>query len=149
MLTIVADGRPREIPHSSGALATGSRRGTRSLDATNDTRYRRAYERMADTLAKQVRLRKTARNARLFFKKVRNSEQRNSRPVVNLQVEARGNFACRLNSMTWWNGSSARGVAECLTDRDARRIMLGIADEYDKLVRQEIGRCAPVRVKVG
>ncbi len=42
----------------------------------------------------------------------------------------------------------ARGVAECLTDRDARRIMLGIADEYDKLVQREIGRCAPVRVKV-
>jgi len=45
----------------------------------------------------------------------------------------------------------ARGVAECLTDPDARRIMLGIADEYDDLVQQEIGRLALIlaRVKVG
>jgi hypothetical protein len=56
----------------------------------------------------------------------------------------------QLNDVMDWivRAEGARGVAECLTDRDARRIMLGIADEYDKLVQREIGRRAPVRIKV-
>jgi hypothetical protein len=41
----------------------------------------------------------------------------------------------------------ARGVAECLVDPEAHRIMLGIADEYDKLVEQEIGRFGAARAK--
>jgi hypothetical protein len=59
----------------------------------------------------------------------------------------------QLNDVVDWivRAEGARGVAECLTDRDARRIMLGIADKYDDLVQQEIGRLALTlaRVKVG
>jgi hypothetical protein len=37
--------------------------------------------------------------------------------------------------VTYWRNRAeeARGVAEQLTDSDARRIMLGIAEGYDKL----------------
>jgi len=59
----------------------------------------------------------------------------------------------QLNDVMDWivRAEGARGVAECLTDPDARRIMLGIADEYDDLVQQEIGRLALTlgRAKVG
>jgi hypothetical protein len=56
-----------------------------------------------------------------------------------------------LNDVLDWivRAEGARGVAECLIDPEAHRIMLGIADEYDRLVQQEIGRLAPARVKVG
>jgi len=49
-----------------------------------------------------------------------------------------------LNDVLDWvvRAEGARRVAECLIDPDARRIMLGIADEYDHLVQQEIGRFA-------
>jgi hypothetical protein len=49
-----------------------------------------------------------------------------------------------LSDLVLWSdrAEAARGIAGCLTDPDARRIMLGVADDYDELVRQEIGRLA-------
>lgn len=58
-----------------------------------------------------------------------------------------------LRDVVFWidRAKAARGIAGCLTDPDAQRIMLGAADEYDDLVQQEIDRLALTlaRVKVG
>ena len=43
----------------------------------------------------------------------------------------------------------ARGVAECLTTPEAQRLMLDIADNYEKRMRQGIDRLIAARVKVG
>jgi hypothetical protein len=53
-----------------------------------------------------------------------------------------------LNDVLDWivRAEGARGVAECLTDPDAHRIMLGIADEYDKLAQQAIDQLISTRV---
>jgi hypothetical protein len=54
----------------------------------------------------------------------------------------------QLNDVLDWiaRAEGARGVAECLTDPDAQRVMLGIAGEYDKLAQQGIDRLIPTRV---
>jgi hypothetical protein len=55
-----------------------------------------------------------------------------------------------LNDVLDWivRAEGARGVAECLIDPDAHRIMLGIADEYDKLAQQAIDQLISTRVTV-
>jgi hypothetical protein len=43
----------------------------------------------------------------------------------------------------------ARGMAECLTTADAQRLMLEIADSYEKLMQRGIDRLIAARAKVG
>jgi hypothetical protein len=51
-----------------------------------------------------------------------------------------------LNDVNHWrnHAEEARALADVLTDPEARRVMLGIAEGYDKLVQQ-----AEVRIAAG
>jgi hypothetical protein len=77
--------------------------------------------------------------------------------MVKLRVEKPGALSRRLvmpahlNDVIHWRdrAEGARGVAECLTTTDAQRIMLDIADSYEKLMQQEIDRLIAPGVKVG
>jgi hypothetical protein len=44
---------------------------------------------------------------------------------------------------------AARGVAECLSTSDAQRLMLDVADSYEKRMQQGIDRLIAALVNVG
>jgi hypothetical protein len=60
-------------------------------------------------------------------------------------------MATLLNDVTHWHNRAeeARIVAEGLTDSVAKRMMLGVAESYDKLVRHAEARIAADTHKSG